>query len=359
MLAGVMVFGAWRLGSTGVQLLREREATKEFAELERLEHYLLPAKFDAWLARGNDGLQWTAMALTSRHPAISLAAEHALLHEADSWKLRPQSETAGRIVTLARALSSVADRLPAARRPAVRRLVERLATWPVDDANAARDLTSLCEAIVSRLPPATEEEQLLAERERAAQERVARVIAPEIPVAEEPVVPDAIRAPVQLQPPADLPLPVKDPYESPPKNTPRRFFAPRAKEVPSITAASPEEAKPLPAEPLREARNVNEWVRELTDLEVMRLLHHGDYGVRYVAEKDLARRGYLREHLPLAKLLVHPDPRERRKLAEQLPRLANIDPRPWLLQLAEDDDLEVRRTAAGILQAARPGLESR
>ena len=47
------------------------------------------------------------------------------------------------------------------------------------------------------------------------------------------------------------------------------------------------------------------------------------------------------------------------KLAEQLPRLTNVDPRPWLLQLAEDEDPSVRRTAAGILQAARPGREQR
>jgi hypothetical protein len=133
---------------------------------------------------------------------------------------------------------------------------------------------------------------------------------------------------------------------------------PRAKELP--IAESPQFEENLQRlEPPREPKSVTEWVRELADMEVMRLLHHADYGVRFTAEKDLGRRGYTRDHLPLAKQLVHPDPRERRKLAEQLPRLANIDPRPWLLQLAEDDDLDVRRTAAGILQAARPGPDSR
>ena len=106
-------------------------------------------------------------------------------------------------------------------------------------------------------------------------------------------------------------------------------------------------------------KSVPEWVAELADLEVMRLLHHGDYGVRYTPERELDRRGYAREHLAIAKQLVHPDPRERQQLAEQLPRMTDIDPRPWLLQLSEDDDARVRRTAEGILQASKPGREAR
>lgn len=341
------------------QQLRARVAARELAELEALEIYRLSAKFDDWLARGEEGLQWTVAALANTRPGISAAAEQALLQEADSWKFRPRAKAAERILQLARALSLSADRLPAARRPAIRRLVELFATWPIDDATAARELTGACEAIIARLPPASVEELQLAEAERPIDQRVARVIEPALPALEEPFLPEVIRSPLNLEPPADLPPAEKPARQTPATKKPRRFFVPRAKEVPSITESPPGEENSQPIDPPRQPKNVTEWVRELADLEVMRLLHHGDYGVRHTAEKDLDRRGYAREHLPLAKQLVHPDPRERRKLAEQLPRLANIDPRPWLLQLAEDDDLDVRRTAAGILQAARPGTDSR
>lgn len=359
LLASVMVFSASRLGPYWSQQLRARVAAQELAELEALETYQLSGKFDDWLARGEDGLQWTVTALTNTRPGISAAAEQALLQEADSWKFRPRAEAAERILQLARAIALVAERLPAARRPAIRQVVERFALWPMDDAAAARELTGICEAIIARLPPASMEELQLAENERATEQRVARAIEPALPTLEEPILPEVIRSPLNLEPPVDLPPPERSPRPVPATKKPRRFFVPRAKEVPSITDSPPGEENPPPSEPPREPKNVTEWVRELADLEVMRLLHHGDYGVRHTAERDLDRRGYTREHLPLAKQLVHPDPRERRKLAEQLPRLANIDPRPWLLQLAEDDDLDVRRTAAGILQAARPGPDSR
>jgi hypothetical protein len=35
--------------------------------------------------------------------------------------------------------------------------------------------------------------------------------------------------------------------------------------------------------------------------------------------------------------------------------VTNVDPKPWLLQLSEDEDAGVRRAAEGILQASRPG----
>lgn len=351
LLSSLMVFGASRLGPVWSQMLRDRVATRERAELESLENHLLSAKFDEWLARGAEGLQWTVTALTSQRAGVSFFAEQALLREADSWRIRPQPEAAERILQIAKSLTRVADQLPAARRPGVRRLVERFATWPIADAVAARELTAACDAIVARMPPATDEELLLAEQETAAERRVARALETTLPLPEPELPPIIDRDPRELLPPAELP-PEEERPPPPTKGVPKRFFAPRAKVLPHDDTNPPPPLEPP-------TKNLNDWVRDLADLEVMRLLHHGDYGVRHTAEKELDRRGYSAVHLPLAKQLVHPDPRERRKLAEQLPRMTNVDPRPWLLQLAEDEDQNVRRTAAGILQAARPGRDKR
>ena len=65
LLSSLMVCGASRLGPVWSQMLRDRVATRERAELESLENQFLSAKFDEWLARGADGLQWTVTALTN------------------------------------------------------------------------------------------------------------------------------------------------------------------------------------------------------------------------------------------------------------------------------------------------------
>ncbi|QDU26392.1 hypothetical protein ETAA8_14700 [Anatilimnocola aggregata] len=360
LLSSLMLFGAARMGPIWSSLLANRFAAREMAELESLENFRLAAKFDEWLAREDSGLDWIVQALSSKRPGVSYAAEQALLREADAWRIRNTAETSQRMLQLARALASAADELPAARRPAIRRLVERMATWPVGDARLAADLIAACEAIVANLPPASAEELLLAELDSAEDRRVARSLENENtpPVAQPPLRPELDSDPREVIPPADLPPAEGEGNQpaTPTKKVPKRFFAPRAEELPT-TPTSPIEP-PTPIEATAK-RNLNDWIRELADLEVMRLLHHGDYGVRYTAERELDRRGYSQEHLPLAKMLIHPDARERLKLAEQLPRLTNVDPRPWLLQLSEDTDPAVRRAADGILQAARPGRDKR
>lgn len=361
LLSSVMIFSASRLGPLWSRMLQDQFAASEMAELDALEPHLLSAKFDEWLARDEQGLQWIVGALMSNRPGVSYAAEQALLRESDTWRIRPNAEAAKRILQIARALSLVADQLPAARRPGVRRQVERFVAWPVEDAVAARELIAACDAIIAGLPPASAEELLLAERDEAEDRRVARSLEIVTPPLGQPLKPELDRDPRELLPPADLPpAESEEPKAAPGKKVPKRFFAPRAQQLPPIASGSPSGSESVlpPAQSIPK-KNVSEWIRELADLEVMRLLHHGDYGVRYTAERELDRRGYAKEHLPLAKQLVDPDSRERRKLAEQLPRLTNVDPRPWLLQLTEDEDAEVRRTAEGILQAARPGRESR
>ncbi len=356
LLSSVMVFSASRMGPVWSALLRERVVAREMAELESLETLQLNAKFDEWLARGNEGLQWTVTALTNLRPGVSYFAEQALQRESDTWRIRARSDAAGRILQTAKSLAGVAKKLPAARRPGVRRLVARFAVWPTDDAVAARELTAACDAIIAHLPPESGEELQLALDEDFSERRIARAAEPLAPELEAPLPPNLDRNPSELQPPENLPPPEPEGPPLPPtKSVPRRFFAPRAQEMPPLA----DNVNPAPPTLEPPQKNLHDWMRDLADLEVMRMLHHGDYGVRYTAEKELDRRGYSAEHLPLAKQLVHPDPQERRKLAEQLPRLTNVDPRPWLLQLTEDVDPSVRRTAAGILQAARPGPEKR
>jgi hypothetical protein len=352
-LSGLMVYVAPRLAPFWARQVEAQLAARELAELESLQTFQLSARFDEWLARENLGLAWTVHALTSERPGVSYHAEQALLREMESWPLRRSPESVARMLQLARALQAHAAAVPAARRPTVRRLIERMATWPVAETKLAGDLVAYCDSILSQLPPASPDELQLALSDAQADRRLAMSLESTAPAVPLPAAPEELKAPLELTPPPELPAEETEPQPKAPKKVPKRFFAPRAQELPGDD--DPAESTLLPPITATAKRNLNDWVRELGDLEVMRLLHHGDYGVRYTAERELDRRGYQSEHLSLAKLLVHPDPRERRKLVEQLPRVTNVDPKPWLLQLSEDEDAGVRRAAEGILQASRPG----
>ena len=85
------------------------------------------------------------------------------------------------------------------------------------------------------------------------------------------------------------------------------------------------------------------------DLEVIRLLFHSQPAVSQRAEDELRRRGFGDLHLRLGEYLVHPDPRRRRELADQLTRLTDIDARRWLLWLSRDADADVRLSAISVL----------
>jgi hypothetical protein len=89
-------------------------------------------------------------------------------------------------------------------------------------------------------------------------------------------------------------------------------------------------------------------LRALSTRQLIRRLHDTP-AVVLLAENELRRRGFDDETLKVARGLDDADPRVRQQLAESLPGMSSIDPAPWLWELAEDEDENVRRTARNIL----------
>lgn len=81
------------------------------------------------------------------------------------------------------------------------------------------------------------------------------------------------------------------------------------------------------------------------------ILRLASYRVEEVlgAAKELRRRGYSDAELNVAEDAVDPDVMVRRGLVERLPYLTGVDRKRWLLWLAEDVDLDVRRQAVMML----------
>ncbi|MFV2070650.1 MAG: HEAT repeat domain-containing protein [Pirellulales bacterium] len=67
------------------------------------------------------------------------------------------------------------------------------------------------------------------------------------------------------------------------------------------------------------------------------------------AEAELTNRGFAARQIEVARRLADPDPAVRRRLVEQIVRLAGIDPRRWLLWLSEDEQPDVRLAALTLM----------
>jgi hypothetical protein len=76
----------------------------------------------------------------------------------------------------------------------------------------------------------------------------------------------------------------------------------------------------------------------------MRLL--ADAATEAAARQELLRRGFSHRQVQLAGAVVDPDPAIRERVAQDLPKLSGIDPRPWLLFLCRDESPAVRAAAA-------------
>ncbi len=83
--------------------------------------------------------------------------------------------------------------------------------------------------------------------------------------------------------------------------------------------------------------------------EVLSLFREIHPQAQEAAQRELSRRGFRDHHVELARHLADPNPAVRQQWVEQLPRMASIDPRPWLWWLTTDDNVEVRYAAYSLL----------
>jgi hypothetical protein len=81
-------------------------------------------------------------------------------------------------------------------------------------------------------------------------------------------------------------------------------------------------------------------IRQLGSREIERVM---------AAATELRRRGYSDQEVRVAEDAVDPDVIVRRGLIERLPYLENLDTKRWVLWMAQDDDLTVRRQAVMML----------
>lgn len=94
-------------------------------------------------------------------------------------------------------------------------------------------------------------------------------------------------------------------------------------------------------------------LRGWSEVDLMKALQSSDRFIAASAAKELKKKGYRDVHINAAQRLFDADPLERRRLVDELPSIRGIDPRPWLEQLARDENEAVRNAAEATLQTAK------
>jgi hypothetical protein len=89
----------------------------------------------------------------------------------------------------------------------------------------------------------------------------------------------------------------------------------------------------------------NHILAEIDTLVLMGGWRRGEAG----AEAELRRRGFGPVEFDLATRMLDGNASTRRELAGLLPQMTSVQPTPWLLWLARDDDADVRLTAVATL----------
>nr|WP_123784619.1 hypothetical protein [Pirellula staleyi] len=308
--------------------------------------------------------------LASERAEVTLAASRAIDAQLSEWQHLPPSMAQQRVLRLAKLLVELAPDLSADQRQRVVTIGEKLLRWPFpDDPAGAAELLATCEVLVTlplkevpdelRIANAVLPREIVgdASRERSMDEGNAIAIPPiagsNLPVAPEgddrlPTVVGPSLPPSLTINPGQVPQAAElgdQPREIVPAE-PGPFVAPRAEVIES--AEKPDE--PTNREVGATIDRRYDYLTLLADLEVMQRLSSTDEHLARAAEEELRARGYESQHLQLALVVVSSDPAKRLALAESLPSMRGIDPRPWLLHLATDADPAVRTTARAILK---------
>lgn len=320
---------------------------------------------------GEPGIPILVAALGSERNGVADAARETIWDEIGQWERLPAREALPRVVALAQALGRAAEQFDPGARADAACLATRLLQWPLGQpSSASRRMVAACESVLRQAAadgPASVPRVAPWEGRAALDHPAVAAIVPSTPgkvaaLPERPTEAAGLRSPANPLRSPEVPLPGRewpgppakaesagrdspldrdgntvDPNESAPMaaNRPMRLTSAgrTARSEPSLAGEPRSAGGPAPTDTLK----------------LIQQLHATDPSQRAHARSALAARGLKPAELEVAERLFDPDPAVRRQLARNLPSIPGIDAAPWLVQMARDQDAEVRRTAAALL----------
>jgi hypothetical protein len=330
-------------------------------------------------ALGRPGQEALIDLLDSPSGEVARAAQAKLLARIAQWRELPAQESTPRVALLAQSLADRAPLLDSRGVTLAKHIALELLSWPTRGASSA--LVVDCETVLrldedddarvrtaaasTEVPPQEPKESRRSHQSpppaSASVELpggglpidVAAVEANPLETAEQPPRPLKVVKPQPLteEPPQYLRPPYATPVPAPrdrlPPAPPELF---RPDEAP-VKPLAPEQTGDLRGTTAAEAQHFT--FEGIDSFELMELLHDDESDVARQAVGELRSRGFTDRHLKLARLLTSPDAEKRLEFVSLLPRLPDLDPRPWLMRLSYDPDPRVRRAALGVMAATR------
>lgn len=324
---------------------------------------------------GDAGIEPLVESLASSREIVAESAQRQLAGELDRWELLPSAESTAKIARLVKALQSKVPKWPAAPLKVAAEFAHRALRWRLDSrSREAMEIVAGCEAVLKASAianrPAAAPVSLAAFHDDATggNPREAAWNGGDSTGALQSAAFDQNGPPPSADLPLDLfPLPAPPPWPntenaSAAKGATPPEQAPSAPGEPALLAPLP--GRPVPLEPAPSDAIANrpratapsaEFMKHLATMKNLRSL---DAAVAAAAEAELRAAGFDDLRLEIARRIGDPDPAVRRALVDQLPRVAGLDARPWLLALLEDADPSVVAATRQVLSTSSdPALQ--
>lgn len=311
---------------------------------------------------GDDQLDFVVQKVGSEQDRISRAARQVIAEQLPRWRLLSTDESAPKVARLARVMAQQVAMYRGESKSFASDLATKMLVWPASREQIDTiQLITHCETILREagrrdLRVAKQESQTVPEQPRGERSPVPKNLGADAAIDSELAQQLAGNSPLDTSVSLPSTIPIVEPTLPPlaeQRRPARLSIGDRPTESPPEVASV---SQPV-AEPPRVVTSATVW-RQRTTLDVMKRLQSNDVVEASQAMEEFRRRGFGENHLRLVEQLVSPVPQVRRQLAQSLPRFSNLDARPWLIWLSQDDDPEVR-LAAVALMAANNDMEIR
>lgn len=311
---------------------------------------------------GDEGLRSLVRAIGSEREEVSQSATRIVHEQLEDWREIPSDQSSPRVLALATLLAQNVDAFDVTARRNAAQIANKILLWPID-----RNVVDGSEIVdhCARVLEARAETRSVEDAELA----IADLGIPQVPLAElgadatgstspDPIgqrLPDSLTAmsppmmETQSTPSAGPPFEfISEPVPSSPPAREQRGIVPRTTIKVPVSIERRPAVQAIPSTETQQAPQPPDMA-SLSDLDVMRTLHSPVPELAALAENELAARGFRQIDIQLSRRLVSPDPKVRLELVRILPSLNAVDARAWLLQLARDKDVSVRRAATSVL----------
>lgn len=307
--------------------------------------------------REASGLPVLVAGLATRREPLVNYAKRRLVEVLNHWTLLDTAEVGQQRVELAELLAAEVDQCDAAGQRAAIDLATRLLTESAGTADSPNLLTA-CEKVLQSAQAVPTVPRVAASISAPARAASVELTPTKAQASPSMLQPQSLANPASVLPATLPPLPTAVVKPATPPENRTNNIGPESFDG-SRPTSEPPALQPAPDRPDTHANHASTSrgssvappasLLTLPLIELLDAWHDVPLSERPTIEHELRRRGVTRRQIEIGIGLTSPDITERRHWVERLPRLPEIDPKPWLVWLSRDEHAEIRLAALQIM----------